>query len=211
MVDFILSLLFPPKCPYCSKNISRSLAECPVCRAQFPKYPQIKTIPSGEICIAPFFYDTSVRNAIVNYKFRGRKFNAKSLSLAVSKTVENVYKDMDFEIVSCVPLSAERLHERGFNQSELIAEKVAKYFEKPYEPLLRKIKNNSEQHNLSAKEREKNVIGVYSVIDEQKVSGKKILFIDDVATTGNTLAECCRTLKNSGAERILCAAAAIAK
>lgn len=211
MVDFIFSLLFPPKCPYCSKNISRSLAECPVCKAGFPKYPQIKIIPSGEICIAPFFYDISVRNAIINYKFNGRKFNAKSLSLVVSETVENVCKDMDFELVSCVPLSSERQRERGFNQSEIIAKKVAKYFEKPYEPLLRKIKNNSEQHKLSAKEREKNVVGVYSVIDETKVSGKKILLIDDVATTGNTLAECCRTLKNSGAERILCAAAAIAQ
>ncbi|MDD6488873.1 MAG: ComF family protein [Clostridia bacterium] len=211
MVNFILSLLFPPKCPYCSKNISRNLAECPVCKAQFPKYPQIKTIPSGEICIAPFFYDTSVRSAIINYKFKGRKFNAKSLALAVSKTVEDIYKDMDFEVVSCVPLSAERLRERGFNQSEIIAEKVAEHFKKPYQQLLRKTKNNSEQHSLSAKEREKNVIGVYSVIDEQKVSGKKILLIDDVATTGNTLSECCRTLRNSGAERILCATAAIAQ
>ena len=210
MIDFILSLLFPPKCPYCSKTISRNLTECSVCKAQFPEIPKIKPLPSGEICVAPFFYDTAVRNAIINYKFKGKKFNAKSFAIAVCNDVEQVYKVTDFEIVACVPLSAERQRERGFNQSEIVAEKIAQYFKKPYEPLLKKTKNNSEQHKLSAKEREKNVTGVYSVIDEEKVRGKKILLIDDVATTGNTLAECCRTLKNSGADKILCAAIATA-
>ena len=210
-MDFILSLFFPPKCPYCLKSISRGLAECPVCRAGFPKYPKIEPIPSGEICVAPFYYDMAVRKAIVNFKFNGKKFNAKSLSLAVSSAVEKVYKDMDFELVASVPLSVERQRERGFNQSEIIAKNVAKHFGKPYIPLLKKTRNNPEQHKLSSKEREKNVIGVYSVIDSERVKGKKILLVDDVATTGNTLAECCRMLKKSGADRILCAAIAIAE
>ena len=184
--------------------------ECQVCRAQFPKYPRIEPIPSGEICVAPFAYDSTVRQAIINYKFYGKRHNAKSFSEAICCVVENVYKDMSFDVVSCVPLSKERKFERGFNQSEIVAKNVAQYFQKPFENLIVKTVNNSEQHNLSAEERIKNVIGVYSAADVGKIKGRKILLIDDVVTTGNTLAECCRVLKNNGAETIICAAIAIA-
>ena len=177
---------------------------------QFPKYPRIEPIPSGEICTAPFSYDSTVREAVINYKFRGRRYNAKSFSEAICRVVENVYKDMSFDVVSCVPLSKERKRGRGFNQSEIVARNVAQYFGKPFENLIIKTVNNAEQHNLSAEERIKNVIGVYSPADTEKIKGRKILLVDDVVTTGNTLAECCRVLKNSGAERIICAAIAIA-
>lgn len=180
-----------------------------MCRAQFPRYPRIEPVPSGEVCVAPFSYDSSVRQAIINYKFNGKKFNAKSFASAVSTVVENVYKDMDFEVVCCVPLSRQRQKQRGFNQSELIARAVADYFNKPFEMLLIKNKDNVEQHTLSATDRIKNVLDVYALTDSEKVRNKKILLIDDIATTGNTLAECCRTLKTGGADRILCAAIAI--
>lgn len=184
--------------------------ECISCKLQFPKYPRIEPLPSGEICVAPFVYDSMVRQAIIGYKFQGKKQNAKSFSDAVCSSIEKVYKDMNFEVVSSVPLSAERYKKRGFNQSEIIARNVAKYFEKPFENLIVKTKNNIEQHSLSADKRAENVRGVYSATDTEKIKGRKILLIDDVATTGNTLAECCRVLKDNGAERILCAAVAIA-
>lgn len=211
MIDFIISLFFPAKCPYCSAAIGRKLTECTVCRGQFPKYPQIKHLPSGEICAAPFLYDSTVRQAIVNYKFYSKKYNAGSFSSAICGTVESVYKITDFDVVCCVPLSKERRKQRGFNQSEIIAVNVSLYFSKPFENLLCKTVNNKEQHKLSAEDRAKNVIGVYSVTDLKKVNGRKILLIDDVATTGNTLAECCRVLKSGGAEMVICAVVAIAE
>ncbi len=209
LADFILSVFFPPKCPYCSKIISRNLNECIVCRAQFPKYPRIEPVPSGEICVAPFSYDSTVRQAIINYKFKGKRYNAKSFSCALCGVIENIYKDMDFDVVCCVPLSAKRKRQRGFNQSEIIARNVAEYFEKPFESLLIKKIDNKEQHSLSAEDRIKNVIGVYSPKNLDAIKGRKILIIDDVATTGNTLAECCKVLKDNGAEFVICATAAI--
>lgn len=209
MIDFILSLFFPNKCPYCSKVITRKLNECNDCRLQFPKNSRTKILPSGEICIAPFVYDSNVRQAIINYKFNGLRNNSKSFSNALYNAVETKYKDIDFSVVCCVPLSKERLNERGFNQSETVARNIAKRFNKPYENLIIKIKNNKEQHSLSAEERVKNVIGVYSVTDKEKVKNKTILLIDDILTTGNTLSECCKILKESDAKKVICASIAI--
>lgn len=210
MIDFILSLFFPVKCPYCSKTINRNISECNACRSQFSEFFRTKSLPSGEICTSPFVYDSAVKDAVIGYKFYNKKYNAKSFSTAVCNAVENVYKDIRFDIVTYVPLSKQRYKERGFDQSELIARNIARYFEKPFSKLLSKTKHNREQHTLSAKDRIQNVKGVYSPVNAEKISGKTILIIDDVVTTGNTLAECCRVLKDNGADKVLCATVAVA-
>ena len=208
MIDILLSAIFPPKCPYCKTILSYGMSECAVCREQFPDYPRTEHIPSGEMCVSPFTYDSRVRQAIIDYKFHGRKFNSESFAKILAHTVDGVYGDSDFETVTSVPLSKARQNERGYNQSELIAVKTAKILGKRYERLLVKTKNNREQHGLNAEERIKNVVGVYSVTNRQKIIGKSILIVDDVITTGYTLSECCCTLKKGGAAKVLCAAVA---
>ncbi len=208
----ILAIFFPPKCPYCDKPIRYDMTECLVCRAKFPKVPRIEPIPTGEICVAPFTYSTEVRKAIIEYKFRGKKFNSESLAGALANTIRNVYyKDMSFEIITCVPMSAERKKKRGFNQSELIARYASKLLDKPFENLLYRDTGAAIQHEMTYEQRITTKDDTYHVLDNADIKGKKLLLIDDVMTTGTTLSKCSALLKESGAERVFCASVAIAK
>lgn len=207
----ITAIFFPPKCPYCSRIISHDMTECITCRAMFPKAPRIEPLPGGEICIAPFSYDSRVRAAIEDYKFRGKSFNCHSFGSAVANAIKTVYyKDMEFEVITSVPMSVDRKHKRGFNQSELIARYAAKLLGKPYVEMMYRDKGGAVQHELTIEQRRnKPEDHTFHAIDPEKIKERSILLIDDIITSGVTMSDCCRVLKENGAERILCAAAAM--
>lgn len=208
----LLSIFYPRKCPYCSKPLKHDMTECLVCRAEFPKVPRIEALPTGEICVAPFTYMGAVRRAICDYKFNGKKFNGYSLSEAVLSSIKDVYyKDMGFEIITCVPMSKDRKNERGFNQSEFIAKYVAEQLGKPFENLLCRDSGAAVQHEMTYKERISNNDDSFHIVSSDKVRGKKLLLIDDIMTTGMTLSRCSTILRESGAERVFCASVAISK
>ena len=81
---------------------------------------------------------------------------------------------------------------------------------RPFLHTLKKIKNNLIQHELSEAERRDNVLGVYGVLNSELFAEKKLLLIDDICTTGSTLSECCRVLRNAGAAKTECAVIASA-
>lgn len=208
----LLELFFPPKCPYCNKSIRYDMTECLACRAGYPLDPRIDVTPKGDICIAPFTYEGIIAEALKNYKFRGSTFNSKSFSAAIVSAIRKTYyKDMNFEIVTSVPMTNKRRKKRGFNQSELIARNAARLMDKPYEELLVRNVDTDFQHYLGREERIKHNKKYYSLTDPEKVSGKKILLIDDVMTSGATLSSCSEVLKDAGAERVLCAVTAIVR
>ena len=79
------------------------------------------------------------------------------------------------------------------------------------ETLLQKTKDNVAQSSLSSREeRQKNVVGAYVAVNEDKIKGQRILLIDDILTTGATLREAARVLREAGAERVICATLAAA-
>ena len=202
-----LSLLFPDRCPYCGQIISGKALECEVCRSELIALRLEMTIPSGSRCIAPFSYEGKVRNAILEYKFSSIKFNAESLARRLAEVLSDIAQDTD--IVCWVPVSKKRRRERGFDQSELLAVKTARLLGINCACLLKKIKNNETQHRLDKEQRAANVKNVYAAAKPKLIKDKRILLVDDICTTGNTLAECCRVLYSAGARSVLCAAAAI--
>lgn len=202
--------LLPNRCPYCTALIRHDMTECTVCRVHFPLFPRIETVPSGAVCAAPFTYESTVRNAIIRFKFQNKKRYAQSFARLTAQVVNEVYKDMTIDVITAVPLSAISKRDRGYNQSELVARKMAELLNIEYEELLVKQKQNRLQHELNFEERILNVKGVYSVKNQKSIKDKTILVVDDVMTTGSTLSECCTILQQSGAKRILCAAVAIA-
>ncbi len=175
-----------------------------------PKVPKKTVTPAGIPCIAPFAYEAKIRESIIDFKFRGISFNAKSYAKQLCFTIE-YYDILDkFDMITFVPLSKIRKNERGFNQSETIAKLVGESLDKPVMPLLIKIRQNKNQHDLNFAERVENVKGIYVPTNIESIKGKNILLIDDIATTGNTLSECCRVLCEKGANNIICIAVAIA-
>ena len=92
---------------------------------------------------------------------------------------------------------------RGYNQSTLIARDISKTINLRYEELLVKNKKNKVQSKLKKSDRIENVKNVYSVINKEKIINKNIIIFDDIYTTGSTLNECARVLKNNGAKNII--------
>jgi ComF family protein len=110
-----------------------------------------------------------------------------------------------------VPLHRSRRRSRGFNQAELIARAALKRVSQPMElvsDLLIRQRETVSQVGLSREERIKNLHGAFRVGDRTRVSGRNIVVVDDVMTTGTTLSECARVLKKAGANKVWAATVA---
>ena len=188
------------------------MTECLSCRAGYPLDPRIEITPTGDICISPFTYEGVAADAVKEYKFRGKVFNAKSFSAAIVSAIRKTYyKDMDLDLITCVPMTKLRRRKRGYNQAEIIARNVAKLMDKPYEEVLVRTVDSDFQHYLGREERIRHNQKYYSCISPEMVKGKKILLLDDIMTSGATLSSCSTVLKENGAERVFCAVIAIVR
>ena len=114
-----------------------------------------------------------------------------------------VEKIKTYDTIIPVPISNKRKMERGYNQSFLIAKKIAKSLNlEIINNCLYKNKNIIEQSKLNKEDRQKNIQGVYKLINKEKLKNKKILLIDDIYTTGSTVNECSRTLRQADIKEI---------
>jgi len=102
-----------------------------------------------------------------------------------------------------VPLDNKKIKSRGYNQSEELAKELAKVLKVPVlTDVLMKIKITESQMGLNKEQRAKNLQGAFTITNAPLLQGKKIFLIDDVYTTGSTLEECARVLRNAGAKQI---------
>lgn len=115
----------------------------------------------------------------------------------------------DFDVVVPIPLSKERLKERGYNQSALIAEDIAAHYGAIYnkEAIFRN-RDTLRQSDLAHAYRAGNVRGAFSLKNTEGLSGKHVLLVDDICTTGATLREASRMLAKSGCRITACTIAA---
>lgn len=198
-----LELLFPPRCALCGRVGVRGL--CPKCESTLPLCRTPLHVRKGiGTCVAPLRYD-GTREALLAYKFSGGRSRCAGFGEILAQCVSEQLGG-EFDVVSFVPVSEKRRRERGYDQSELLAREVCRIWGVEPKRLLRKVKNNRAQSSLSSREeRAKNVVGAYEAVAPEKIAGARILLIDDILTTGATLSECARVLREAGAERVLCA------
>ena len=205
--DYILSLIYPPKCVFCGTVIDKSDI-CEECEKSLPftKGDSIyQKFPFVDKCISPLYYKDYVRRAVLRFKFAGCSCYSRRLGGIMSECAENNLDCGSIDMISCIPLSRKRMHDRGYNQAELLAKEISKKVGVEYLPTLKKIRHNTAQSTIKdSKQRAANVIGAYRVVDAEKVKGKYILLVDDVVTTGSTVSECARILKKSGAKAVYC-------
>ena len=115
------------------------------------------------------------------------------------------------DVITWVPVSRKRRRARGYDQVELLAKAVGPELGIPVEPLLEKFRDNRANSGLKTPaERRANVLGVYKVIEPERLHGKRVLLLDDIVTTGATASECARVLLTAGAEEVIFAAVAAA-
>ena len=101
------------------------------------------------------------------------------------------------------------INRRGYNQTKLIAKELAKLSGKPCKAFLKKTRDAKEQKTLSAKERRENMKDIFAACNIKSLYGRSVLIIDDVCTTGSTVSEAAKVLKESGA--VFVAASVFAK
>lgn len=203
----ILSLFFPNRCPFCNEVILADEVVCAVCRKKmnFESHKSsVRTRRGLEfISVSPFYYEEPIRGAIHKYKFDGVKNFCVPFGFYITEALKESVNIGEIDYITSVPLHFSRKKERGFNQSEIFAREIAKLTGVPYIELLKKVKKNRVQHELSLAERTENVIGVYDVVDKTLVEGKTAIICDDILTTGNTMGECANVLFKAGAKGVV--------
>ena len=204
----LLDLLFPPRCAFCGTVDARGV--CDECASKLPrlKKPLREGAAFGK-CAVPLRYDGVARAALLRFKFRGRRGAARGLGALLAQCAAEELSG-EFDCVTWVPVSEQRLRERGFDQSCLLAREAARLWETKPLRLLRKRRDNPPQSGLSAAERRANVLGAYEAAEPDALRGARVLLVDDIVTTGATLSECVRTLKDAGAKSVACACLASA-
>lgn len=214
MNKFILlisRLLFPPKCVLCRKVLQENETDlCRECRMHTPEFSkQTKKLPYLAGWTALWYYEGDVRRSILRFKF----YNARSYAETYGKllAMKLLQEEIPFDLLTWAPISRMRKWRRGYDQVELIARAVGKELGIEPVPTLKKRRNNPPQSGLrDAAQRRANVLGVYQVLDPLQLSGKQILLLDDIMTTGATAGECARMLLTAGAKEVYCAAIAAA-
>lgn len=158
--------------------------------------------------VSPFYHKGMARSGIYTLKDEGFDVTAEGFAAEMAEVVRREYGGIPFDLVTAVPLHKREMQERTFNQAEKLGRALACRMQLPYEAVLTKITMTEPQKELTAVERSGNLLGVFDVCGE--VSGKTILLVDDVITTGATLDECAKMLKIFGAEEVYAVTAAAA-
>ncbi|GAW93148.1 ComF family protein [Calderihabitans maritimus] len=159
--------------------------------------------PPFHIARAVGLYEGVLKEAVHCLKYRGKPSLSRPLGRLMAKVVETEAAYGRLELVVPVPLHPVRLRERGYNQSELLAREVADRLNLPVDcRVLTKTRNNVPQASLSRRERFSNVEGAFAVSSPSRVLNRRILLVDDIFTTGNTIRECSRVLLQAGAQRV---------
>lgn len=201
-------VLFCPKCMGGIKFIHSPI--CPVCGRPFAAEEQPEHL--CHTCLSkPYhfdraravtFYDGPILEAIHRFKFGKKIIHARTL--AGLKSEDRLFSLDKFDLFVPVPLHVKRLRQRGFNQALLLLREWAgeEKEEKIDFTTLVRHRWTEPQTNLKHHERRKNIKGAFAVKRPDKVHGKNILLCDDVFTTGATVNECARVLKEAGAREV---------
>ena len=207
----IWNLLFPPKCVLCHRILADSQTDlCHACRAETPEHPAATIkLPHLAGWTALWYYEGSVRSSLLRFKFRNARSYAEIYGRLLAMKLLN--EQVQYDVLTWVPISPFRKWMRGYDQVALIARSVGAELGATPVCTLKKVRNNPPQSGFSdAAHRRANVLGVYRAIEPEQFTGKRVLILDDIITTGATAGECARVLLTAGAKEVFCAAVAAA-
>ncbi|MBN1915683.1 ComF family protein [Candidatus Dojkabacteria bacterium] len=228
IISWILNKLFPRicygcgevgtyLCEYClsRKNICRRFQECHVCKKRTPGIELVhnkcrkKTYLDG--VIISLKYDGFVERLIAEFKYEF-VLDLKNLFVeflvTATRNLFSFYVNKNELVITFVPLHSKRERWRGYNQSKELAKVFSKRTKLMLAELLIRNSFSRTQVGLKKKERKKNVKGVFSInssslhASQCRISSKIVLIIDDVMTTGATLEECAKVLKEGGVKKV---------
>lgn len=214
--DLVLDILYPPACPSCGRL---GYAICPSCRSAI--VPIVsgdcricnRPLEYGDICASCFAgphhlervyaattYSGPIRDVIARFKYGNNRPLAGELAAIMARRLAG--EAITSSLIVPVPLHRRRAKERGYNQSELLARGLAKLLQLPVATrALERIVDTRSQVGLKENERLANVKNAFRA-DPALVAGQDLLIVDDISTTGATLAACARECKRAGAKTV---------
>jgi ComF family protein len=224
----IADLIFPPRCITCDATLDEQgllpfclhcwaaitfirSPLCPRCGVPFPSTEEedhlcgecLMTVRPYALARSVGRYEATLLRAIHLFKYRGRIEIGRTLGRIMADFAAGMWNMDVFSLVVPVPLHRKRLRERGFNQAVILAREIATRFTLPLDFMtLRRESFTQPQVDLGREDRKKNVSGAFGVRTPEKISGRKILLVDDVYTTGSTLTECAAVLMQARAEAV---------
>ncbi len=208
LLDTILDIFFPTNCLNCGKAGQDLCTEC------------LLSSPEAERESAEWIYPIfdyrhpAIKNAVWLLKYKGKKRLAKVFAEAIYGRILEELSDLAImenfrEIILVpIPLYRKRKWKRGFNQAELICRELVKLdanttFTLENKILVRITDGKHQAHIGSRGERLKNIVGSFAVKHAEKIKNRNIILIDDVTTTGATLSEAKKVLKQAGARKVI--------
>jgi ComF family protein len=226
VIATVLDAVLPPACLLCDTRVAKQGGLCPGCwgTMRFIERPfcEVLGMPfaydmgSGTVSPAaiadppPFdrlrasvLYSDGARRMVSGLKFADRGDLAPRMARWMA--VAGCELLLDCHCITPVPLHWRRLHQRRYNQSAELARSIAKLSGKPYRPqILVRRRPTVQQVGLSAAARSRNVEGAFTVPAgmRSEISGRRVLLVDDVHTTGATVRACARVLKRAGASGV---------
>jgi len=193
-----LNVLPHPLCPKCRAFLNQSqdafanTRRCPNC-AESPL----------RLNRSLGLFDPNYQTLIHYFKYKRKITLGKKLGRRLGEILKEEEFLEDYDFLIPVPLHPSRERERGYNQSKILADEISRLTSLPLlDKVLFRKKNTRDQTYLTAEERERNVKGAFRLKHSLTLQGKKILLVDDVMTTGTTLKECSKILKEAGAKEV---------
>ena len=203
ILDRLGGLLLPPRCMLCNAaGQSPCLDLCPGCEAALPAAQVPSGVPAGlDRCHAPFLYAAPVDQLVHALKYRGALAAGRVLGTLLAADVAALGLHLDVDWVVPMPLHPSRHAARGSNQSAEIARWVGRALGRPSLPrALRRIRDTRPQVGLGVADRRANVDGAF--VSAAGCAGRRIALVDDVVTTGSTLAAAAAALRAAGAASV---------
>lgn len=194
-LDFFLD----PSCVFCGQDPGELAYLCSDCLEDLPFAPQVIHKKNQDF-MGAFLYTGKMKDLLTRYKFEDKRYLKTTLAQLFAKALMEGFPGLSVEGFVVIPSSPGRKKKRGFDPMDLIGQDLERVYGLSYKKnILKKHKENPLQIQLSTGQREENVQGVFSACP---LKGENLLVLDDILTTGSTLAEARKTLLEAGAGKV---------
>lgn len=199
-------------CVLCRKYVRDSrmrykhegIGMCEDCHGKLTQFRENSFEGPGNIraVFAAFLYEGAMRDGVKSLKFSGQTLYGELFGEIIAEKIADVEVLRSCDMIIPVPLHMNRLAERGYNQSEILAEKTSEVLGVPMvTDVLFRVRDTKRQSSLKGLDRVENVKEAFFAHSES-VKGKKIILVDDICTMGETLKACESALKKAGADEV---------
>ena len=188
--------LMENNCPLCGK-IVKNYGLCPACYELVNKSPTFYYDIEGlDDLLVASTYAGIMRRLIIDFKFKGKLSYGEIISeIMIEKLLE---RNLSEVVLTFVPMHPRRERERGYNQSKILAETIAKKLDLECQEVFEKVKDTKFQVGLKKDQRQENLKNAFAV----KKAPEEIIIVDDVITTGTTISELVKVAKASGIKKV---------